>query len=467
MILTRRNKDDDERKGGGVSLWLGGGHNVERLFHWFLTAPDAWLARAGLGAALALNLAWLAASVANPGSPPARATTGAAFARKPLIDAPGTLLSPRAMITGFKYLLAPDFAASQPAPSKDGAQAGAGGSSSPLLELNGAAALKEKEGKEGGGKGKEGGEAEGGKDKDKGKDKDTEGSAAAGAGVHGGAGGGTGGAAGRSVFGMARGPSSLAAGMGAGSGRGPAADLNSAETTRAKTPMTPGGRTYARVPSRSRSAMDQLRFAQGMSQSARQGATSEHAYQAADSAFQGQAAAPGGIPATAGTPSQGPSQPALQQPAESGPHDVGLRPMSCPAGYALHGSQCQWIQDTNVTPYQNLVNMARTMLIIAAILAAIGLFLLLRKSSPGTGGSGVPGASAAEGAGGSASGAAGAAAGTPMGQILGGMLLGAAVALAIAALAIGNAIQQDYQQAAQNKAIQQGAGNALQGKIGN
>ena len=416
MIGPRKN--EEERRGGALPFWLAG--RGERLLLWFLRAPDAWLARVGVGAALALNLAWLAALVANPASPaPAGGSAGTPFPQRGAFEARDALLSPGSMLGGLRAILAPDFMARQVSPEARSAE-GSSSAQSPMLELNGAAALKEKDAR---GKGKEGEGKEGAKGRETGGGEDIAGASPQGTG-----GSSAASTAGRAIFGLSQAPGS-SAGPGARSAPGSAAEGADA-TARSLTPMNPGRKAVTRLPARGRSAMDQLKFAQNQSAAARMSSSPERSYQTADSAFQGQTAVPGGIPAVAGGPTTAAPQPSPV--SEPSPRAVSP-PLSCPSGYALSGTMCQPLQAQNVAPYQGLVDTARKMLIAAAILAALGLFLLLGKG------------------------------GAPGMQILGGLLLGAAVALALAAMVIGNTIQSEYGQTPQKKAIDAGAGRALQG----
>ena len=105
----------------------------------------------------------------------------------------------------------------------------------------------------------------------------------------------------------------------------------------------------------------------------------------------------------------------------------------CPSGYLMTGDSCVPVEYENQTPYQDLVDMARMFIVGAAVCALLGLFLLTRAGNPAL-------------------------------QILGGILLGIAAALVLAALAIGNRVQDQYEQGAQNQAIQESGSDALQGE---
>ncbi len=174
--------------------------------------------------------------------------------------------------------------------------------------------------------------------------------------------------------------------------------------------------------------MDQLRFAQNMSNAGRQSHSAERGYQASDNAFQGQSAMPGGLPAAGGAGASAPGPMEMSR-GEGGPKMGGSAQATCPSGYVYDGAACQPLKTQDVTPYKNLVELARKFLIGAAILAALGLFLLIK--------------------------------GGPSGQLMGGLLLGAAAALALAAMAIGNTIKQDYDQTPQKNAIDAGAKSSL------
>lgn len=410
--MTNEERKKGERRGGAA--WFGGA-SFESGLRWVLSAPEAWLARAGIGAGVALNLAWLASIVATPPRPDGKLPL---FADKPAYDLRDALYSPRAMITGFKHILAPDFAASQPAPERADAAGSASADAPPPgygLETS-----SRKEGEAGGKAGEEGKEGAG-----EGKEGDP---AAAAAAVAGKAAGGAGGAAG----GLAGMKSSFGGSGGAGGGASSSASLpvsGEPAAQREKSPIGVGRKMIARGPVRSRGAMDQLKFAQNQSNRGRLANSSERSYQAADNAFQGQTAQAGGIPAVAGSPAPGAPPMVTQQ---GGPRNAGPD-ISCPPGtHLINGNACKPIETRNVTPYQGLVDLARKFLWAAAILAVLGLFLLIK--------------------------------GGPGGQLMGGLLLGAALALALAAVAIGNTIEKEYGQVPQKKAIEQGADKSLKGR---
>ncbi|MBI4346835.1 MAG: hypothetical protein HY553_08265 [Elusimicrobia bacterium] len=396
-------KDEKERKGGGI-VFPFGGMSADGFLRWLLTAPEAWLARIGAAAALSLNLAWLAAAVAMPPAP-AKGAQLPGFAARPSLDMRDTLFSPRSMITGFKTILAPDFAASEGAPERGAPAGGAASAESPLPDVGSNLARPGEggEGEAGGEKGrKEGGEGKPGEG--------AEAAAldAAAAGGRGGSGASMGGLAGL------RGPGT----SGASSSASMPAGVTGGSLSRARQALLPGRKTIARAPARSRGALGQLKFAKNMSNQGKLAPSSERSYEAASTAFQGQTAQPGGIPAVGGVPVGAPAP--QDTPGEGGP-TFGRAPPTCPAGYTFDGSDCLPPPTKDVTPYKNLVELARKFLIAAAILGALGLFMLMK--------------------------------GGPSGQLLGGLLLGAALALALAAMAIGNTIKQDYDQTPQKEAI--------------
>lgn len=398
-------REKKERRGGAV--WFGS--SFEGGLRWFLTAPEAWLTRAAVSAGVALNLAGLAAILAAP-SAPGPGEKLPLFGAKPAYDLRDALYSPRSMITGFKHILAPDFAASEGAPERRSDE-GSAGTSSPEpglgLELSSEKAKGEETGKS----------EEGAKDKDA-----AEAAAAAAAGQA--SARASGGLAGASGFGggtRQAGGATTSAALAVGSAEGGDA------ASRDKQPIGVGRKGLARGQARSRAAMDQLKFAQNQSNRGRMANSSERSFQAADNAFQGQSAQPGGIPAVAAGASAPAAPPMAMQ--EGGPRNASPV-MNCPAGTQLiNGNACKPIETRNVTPYQGLVEMARKFLIAAAVLAVLGLFLLMK--------------------------------GGPGGQLLGGLLLGAAIALAVAAMMIGNTIEKEYGQAPQKKAIEHGASKSL------
>ncbi|MEE8424646.1 MAG: hypothetical protein V3S11_02395 [Elusimicrobiota bacterium] len=196
-----------------------------------------------------------------------------------------------------------------------------------------------------------------------------------------------------------------------------------------------GSRSISRGRSGGKGALGQLKFAKNQSKKGAFAAGREGAFEAANAAFQGQSAGgagtgidgagagqdEGGI-GTGSSPNSPSGSSALGSPGE----------YSCPAGYMLQESSCVPTEGSNRTPWQGLLNTARMFLIAAAILAALGLMLLLMG-------------------------------GAPWMQILGGALLGLAAGLAMAAVAIGNQINDRYGQPDQKSAIDSSADAANQG----
>ncbi|MBI5242745.1 MAG: hypothetical protein HY922_03550 [Elusimicrobia bacterium] len=158
----------------------------------------------------------------------------------------------------------------------------------------------------------------------------------------------------------------------------------------------------------------------------------ESGYSAAETAFSGQSAQLGAPIGGAGV-SQGGAGMRSQPPASGAPASASN--VTCPSGYFLNGSVCSPMAESgrNVTPYQGSLDNARKLLILAAVLAAVGLALLVFGH-------------------------------VPMLQILGGILLGLAMALILASAVIGDQIKRNYCQKTQGEAIERAGVDASRGQ---
>ncbi|MBI2363328.1 MAG: hypothetical protein HYV15_08120, partial [Elusimicrobia bacterium] len=185
-------------------------------------------------------------------------------------------------------------------------------------------------------------------------------------------------------------------------------------------------------PKAGKGALSQLKFADRSSQLGASAASAERSYQAAQSAFEGGAVGAGSPIGGAGAGDGGAGVSASPRGTIAGPTQSPGPRLSCPSGYTLDGLDCRALQGENKTPYQNLADTAKTLLILGAVLAAVGLLLVTRP--------------------------------LPWMQIVGGMMLGAAAALILAALAIGADIKSRYGQGAQKDAIDAAGSRAGQGK---
>ena len=418
--------EEEERRGGAVLPWwrAGGGDGgfgpmglLRALGRAFLTAPEAVFLRVLAGGLVALGGAWGIATVAGrsaaaDGSPimspfipaPAGLSADSALAGRrdlaslvrgmeglwgtppdPVSDAPAAsdLPVPDSGSSG-----GPEDAAGKDEAAKSGAEPGAG------ADFSG--------GGDGGGADFVPGATLGG----------APGGLGAGALASAAAGGAKGSMAGEVPAGSAGGAASPARQMRAGT-------LRSAR----------GGPARA-----GKGALNQLKFADKSSQIGATAGSAERSYQAAQSAFEGGAVGAGSPIGGAGAGDGGAGVSAGPNPRGTiaGPTPGTGPRLSCPSGYTLDGSDCKPLQGVNKTPYQHLADMAKTFLILGAVLAAVGLLLVTRP--------------------------------VPWMQIVGGMMLGAAAALILAALAIGADIKNRYGQDPQKSAIDAAGARAGQGK---
>jgi hypothetical protein len=274
---------------------------------------------------------------------------------------------------------------------------------------------------------------------------DGEGEEATGEGQDGAAGNGAGGAGaaagqlasagGAGALGGSAGTSAM---LKAGNPKGGAASARGGDagklSARRKIPVR-GGRTISRNRGGAKGALGQLKFAKNQSRKAATASTTGGAAQTAEDAFQGQTAGGGGsaIDGAGTTPGSGGISSGQSDTPPGSVIPDSASQLSCPSGYILEGDSCKPIGGGNKTPWQNMIGMARALLIGAAALAAIGLFLLLKAPWP------------------------------PWGQIIGGFLLGMALVMVVAAMAIGNQIQNQYGQKTQGDIINSSGSGAMQG----
>ncbi|MFA6029692.1 MAG: hypothetical protein WC969_07560 [Elusimicrobiota bacterium] len=418
--MSSKDEKDEERKGGAVPFVTAGGPSAGRLTFGarlqslgkdFLIAPGFSLARGLFVAALVVSAAWLSSSIYTQlGAPP---SDGVEVPAPPMsgslsrTEDGGSSLMP--MLGGLRLIL-------NPAALGDGSVEGAPADASSGGTAGGEGPSAKKASSEDG-KGEAGAASSG-------EGENASGSAASPlSGSSGGGSGASGTSAGPAGSGAVQAPGAAdaaPAGERAGSlGRPPvAASLR-------------GGRVAASKGGRGRDAMKQLKFAKDMSNYGANSATREGGFSAAEAAFSGQSPV-GGSPDGAAGMSQGGSGLNEGLPP-SGNLTVGNP--SCPSGYFLNGSVCSPMtgESGNTTPYQKEVDGARRMILIAAVLFAIGLALLAFTA-------------------------------VPVLNVLGGLLLGLALILIVAASAIGDDLGRRYGQAAQGEAVKRAAAAAAQGQ---
>ncbi|MBI5595247.1 MAG: hypothetical protein HY928_04070 [Elusimicrobia bacterium] len=424
--MAQDKDEEEERRSGAVLPWwraASGGEGgfgpmglLRSLGRAFLVAPEATFLRVLAGGLVALGGTWGIAAFAGRSA----AADGSSIL-SPFLPTPAGLSTEGALagrsdlatlVRGMEGLWGtpPDSVA-------DAAGSTAGADAAPELPMEGdGAAGKEEKGSDGA-KSAEGGAGGAGT-------QDAQGEVAVG-----GAG---------APLGAGLGAGALASAASVGAGKpgtgGPSAGAAEAGVSAALRQMRAGTLRSARLKggNAGKGALSQLKFADRSSQLGASAASAERSYQAAQSAFEGGSAGVGSPIGGAGAGDGGAGVSASPRGTIAGPTDRTGPRLSCPSGYTLDGGDCRALQGENKTPYQGLADTAKTLLILGAVLAAVGLLLVTRP--------------------------------LPWMQIVGGMMLGAAAALILIALAIGADIKNRYGQGAQKDSIDSAGSRAGQGK---